>query len=135
MDPTQIHYEDNDHQFIKVEDIVRQAFEFDPPLREGWFPEYMRKRLEKNRSMFRKHYEERGERHPKCEENRFPALLAWWASPAGSNKAQRMREMNSSRAKQRIATQIGATESHRQVLLALPPNVLVSLFVSMKSRT
>ncbi|KAG0597321.1 hypothetical protein M758_UG328300 [Ceratodon purpureus] len=118
----QIHYENNDHQFIKVENVVRQSFVFDPPLKENWFPDYMRKRLEKYRSMFRKHFEETGQRHPQCEENQHPALLAWWASPGGSNKSQRMRQMNASRAQQRVAMQTGGSQIHRLALMPLPHN-------------
>ena len=98
VDVAQIHYEDDDHQFLKVESIVRDSFQFEPPLREGWFPEYMRKRVEKSRSLFRKHFEEKGTKHPQCSKNSHYALLAWWASPQGSSKAQRMRDMNSKRA-------------------------------------
>lgn len=66
VDVVQIHYDDDNERFKLIEDAVRDVFEFEPPLKENWFPIYMRKKLEKNRSEFRKHWEDKGERHPKC---------------------------------------------------------------------
>ena len=37
VDVAQIHYDDHDERFKMVEETVRSTFEFDPPLREGWF--------------------------------------------------------------------------------------------------
>ena len=60
----QISYDDNDERFKLVEELVREQFEFDPPVKDTWFREYMRKKMEKTRSEFRKHFEEKGDRHP-----------------------------------------------------------------------
>ncbi|KAG0593748.1 hypothetical protein M758_UG015800 [Ceratodon purpureus] len=114
VDPNQVHFDDDDDQFVKVEKIIRDEYDFDPPLREGWFTEYMRKRMEKDRSIFKKHYDEFGKRHPRCPENRHPALMAWWASPTGRCKVKRITEMNVKRAVERRQLGVGGEQGHRQ---------------------
>jgi hypothetical protein len=113
VDIAQIHYEDDDWKFVVVEKAVRKCFEFDPPLKPGWFPDYMRKKLEKSRSVFQKHYDKTGRMHPDCPPKKHSTLLAWWSSLVGSSKSQSLREMNSSCAVQRRTNSIGRTQSRR----------------------
>ena len=101
VDLSEIHYNDNDPKFINVEHHVRNVFEVDPPLKGGWFPTYMRKKLEKSRPVYRKHFVETRKMHPMCPEKYHSALLAWWTSPAGSSRADIIREMNNDRVQQR----------------------------------
>ncbi|KAG0574857.1 hypothetical protein KC19_VG297500 [Ceratodon purpureus] len=115
----QIHFADNDHQFVKVEQLVREQFVFEPPLKERWFPIYMRKQTEKSRSMFRKHYEETGNKHPECPHERHPALMAWWASPEGISRSGRMRVMNAEKLAQRQSMKAGGEQTTRHALPSL----------------
>ncbi|KAG0556471.1 hypothetical protein KC19_11G055900 [Ceratodon purpureus] len=107
LDVAQIHYNDNDDRFVLVENIVRSCFEFEPPIKETWFKEYMRKKLEKSRCEFRKHFEATGQMHPDCPPHKHLPLLAWWSSPLGSSRSSRMKEMNSSRVNERLANDVG----------------------------
>ncbi|KAG0594783.1 hypothetical protein M758_UG109200 [Ceratodon purpureus] len=97
VDITQIQYEDDDPKFLKVERMVCDEFDFEPPLKPGWFAGYMRKQHEKMRSKYRKHFEDTGRMHPECAPDKHHALLQWWSSPAGMSKAHRMRELNTTR--------------------------------------
>ncbi|KAG0593613.1 hypothetical protein M758_UG003600 [Ceratodon purpureus] len=107
VDVAQIHYEDNDDRFLLVEELVRDEFEFEPPLKRGWFTTYMRKKLEKSRSLFRKHWEEKGERHPECKPEKHAALVSWWNSPIGSNSSNRMKGLNDEKKKKRLSLHLG----------------------------
>ncbi|KAG0595443.1 hypothetical protein M758_UG167000 [Ceratodon purpureus] len=122
VDVAQIHYKENDHLSVRVESDVREVFHFEPPLKEGWFPLYMRRRLEKSRSLFRKYHDETRKRHPDCHENRYSALLAWWATPAGSNRSLRMKEYNAVRSARNQATGVGAVQNEVPVSLPSPAN-------------
>ncbi|KAG0596936.1 hypothetical protein M758_UG297300 [Ceratodon purpureus] len=102
VDYAQIHYDDNDHRSVLVENIVRSCFDFEPPVREDWFTEYMRKKLEKSRCEFRKHFDATGQVHPDCPPQKHLPLLAWWTSPAGSCRSGRMKEMNKVRVNERL---------------------------------
>ncbi|KAG0574238.1 hypothetical protein KC19_VG246700 [Ceratodon purpureus] len=102
VDLTQIYYKDNDDRFVLVENLVRDEFDFEPPLKPGWFPDYMRKKMEKSRFLLRKHYKETGQMHHECFANKYSALLSWRLSLEGSNKSQRMREMNTAKKKKRL---------------------------------
>ena len=126
VDIAQIHYVDNDPKFALVEDIVRDEFEFDPPLKDGWFPTYMRKKMEKSRSIFRKHWEEKGTRHPDCEENKHSALTAWWTSPAGINSSGRMKTMNAEKKTKRLSLTYGGMQGATAVVSNLPSMLQVS---------
>ena len=101
LDVAQVHYEDNDERFVLVESIVRSYFEFAPLLKPCWFPTYMRKKLEKNRFEFHKHFKATGQRHLACREDKHPALLAWWSSPAVMSKSHRLKELNAAQNNQR----------------------------------
>ena len=116
VDVAQIHYDDDDERFKVVEDAVRDVFEFEPPLKDNWFPIYMRKKLEKNRSEFRKYWEEKAERHPKCTPKKHAALLAWWNSPAGASKSTRISLMNTDRATKRRELSLRGIQSQQKEL-------------------
>jgi hypothetical protein len=120
LNVAQIHYDDDDEKFVLIEKIVRKSFDFVPGLKSMWMVEYMKKKMEKSRSVFRKHFDETGQRHPACPVSKFPMLLAWWTSPNSHNRGQRMREFNATRAAERKAknqaistmTEVCATDEH-----------------------
>ncbi|KAG0593897.1 hypothetical protein M758_UG029300 [Ceratodon purpureus] len=82
----------------------------------------MRRRLEKSRCEYRKHFEETGVRHPECPEKRHPALLAWWASPGGSSNSKRMKVMNDKMVARRLAMKNDVEQSERADLPMLLDN-------------
>ena len=114
LDVTQIHYNNEDGRFKLVEEVVRGSFEFEPPLKKNWFPDYMRKKLEKNRSEYRKYHDEKQKRHPKLTEKEYATLVSWWNSPAGSSKSGRMKEMNTERATKRRALSLSGIQNQRR---------------------
>ncbi|KAG0596183.1 hypothetical protein M758_UG230700 [Ceratodon purpureus] len=125
VDVAQIHYEDRDEKFLLVEQIVRSFFDFQPPLRRKWFPEFMRKHLERSRYDYKRYFDETGKIHPACPKDKHPALLAWWSSPSGSSRSHRMKEINEKRAAERLAqsvvgnslTEIGNSMFHNNALV------------------
>jgi hypothetical protein len=70
-------------------DIHRQ-FEFDPPLRENYVKEFLQTSLSAARCQWRKHWKKTGQRHENCPERRFPALVAYWRTPAAEEESRRM---------------------------------------------
>ena len=114
VDIAQIHYEDDDDRFVLVESLVRDQFDFDPPLKKNWFPDYMRKKLEKSRSVFRKHHDDTGGMHPECNKDKHSALVAWWKSPAGSSRSGRMKQMNANKSTRRLSLSYGGVQREHQ---------------------
>lgn len=119
LDIAQIYYEDNDPRFQLIERYVCQQFVFEPALKKNWMVDYMRTRLEKTRGVYRKHFEETGSKHPECPDAKHPALVAWWASPEGSNRSSRIRVMNTARAQERQSLNLGGMQQ-RQMHLPRP---------------
>ena len=111
LDIAQVHYDDNDEKLLTVESIVRSSFDFEPPLKKNWFPTYMKKKLEKTRSEYRKYFDTTGQMHPECQKHKHPALLAWWTSAAGSSRSGRMKEINNERTNQRLSLNAGGIQS------------------------
>ncbi|KAG0595792.1 hypothetical protein M758_UG197900 [Ceratodon purpureus] len=76
--------------------------------------------MEKSRSLFRKHFDETGQRHPDCPPDKHSALLAWWTSLVGSSRFNRMKGMNDEKMKKRLSLTHGGYKDNSEGGLQVP---------------